>query len=252
MNGNKTIIIIADPHLESQANDVMCMIEFIRTLKPAEHILIFLGDLFHIWVETTRYHTEQEKQLLNELSSFRSQGGIIYLIVGNRDLFFREISSSDDSCLPFNAICLGFMKLNFHQGLLMAHHGDTVNRKNKQYLIWRRIVRSSLAKYIFYKIPTEKGRTILWGSEKRIRDTNKEFRESFPDDQWAKFIEKVHQLHSPKLLLVGHFHPKSPIITKHNDTTGIVIPAWQRSQIYLEVDCQLNYQFRSYSPSNAQ
>jgi UDP-2,3-diacylglucosamine pyrophosphatase LpxH len=242
---NKTTIIIADPHLESLANDVPCMTAFIRTLNPKDSILLFLGDLFHVWVGSPRYHTQAVKTLLDELSAFRSQGGTVCLTVGNRDLFFQEtVSSADDRDSPFDAISLEFLMLRFETGLVMAHHGDLVNGRNKQYLLWRKFVRSSLTRRLFNLIPDEKWKGILWSLEKRIKATNKGFRNNFPVEEWTRYVTYVHQMHAPKLLVVGHFHPHRPIITQYRSTTAIVVPPWQAHQKYAILDPQLNFQFR--------
>ncbi|WP_419664011.1 LpxH: predicted UDP-2,3-diacylglucosamine diphosphatase [Desulfosarcina variabilis str. Montpellier] len=246
---NKKIVVVADPHLESTQNDVQCMVAFLKTLIPSEHILVFLGDLFHVWVESPQYHTEQVQYLMNELSAFRRQGGRIHLIVGNRDLFFNNISSfSEASHLPFDSINLDFLRLYFASGMIMAHHGDTVNRKDKRYLRWRKVVRSRLVKYVFNKLPAQKVKTILWDLERKMKQTNIKFKQFFPEDEWTSFVKQVHYAHSPTILLVGHFHPPRPIVTKYASTTGIVVPAWHKAQSYLILDSQLKYQFRSFSP----
>ena len=76
---NKKIAVIADPHLESVANDVEYMIQFVRSLKTPEYVLVFLGDLFHVWTENNKYRTSRQKQLLDELNTFRERGGSVFL-----------------------------------------------------------------------------------------------------------------------------------------------------------------------------
>ena len=246
---HKKIVVVADPHLESAANDVQCMVAFLKTLQPTVHTLVFLGDLFHVWVESPRYHTRQVQYLMNELSAFRQQGGIIHLIVGNRDLFFRNISSSSAAGhLPFDSVSLDFLTLNFADKRIMAHHGDTVNRNDSRYLLWRKIVRSPLVSYIFNKLPAKKVKPILWDLERKIKQTNSKFRRCFPDQEWASFVKQVYDAHSPAILMVGHFHPARPIVTKYKSTTGIVVPAWHGARNYLILDLKLNYQIRRFNP----
>lgn len=150
--------------------------------------------------------------------------------------------------MPFDSVNLEFLSLSFADRLIMAHHGDTVNREDRRYLMWRKIVRSPLVKYIFNKLPDQKVKTILWDLERKIKQTNIKFKQFFPDDQWASFVKRVHDAHSPSILLVGHFHPPSPIVIKYDSTTGIVIPAWHNAQAYLILDDKLKYQFRSFTP----
>ncbi len=240
------IVIVADPHLESTDNDVACMVAFLRTLQPSEHILLFLGDLFRVWVEPSRYHTEKVKCLMDALAAFRRQGGVIHLVVGNRDLFFKNrAASAEANHLPFNTVSLDFLTLSFAKELIVAHHGDTVNRKDRFYLRWRKIIRNPLVSYLFNKLPARYVKTILWNVESRMNQTNIKFKQFFPAAEWARFVKQVHDTFAPTILLVGHFHPRRPIVTRHHSTTGIVVPAWQKTQSYLIIDSKLNYHFRN-------
>jgi UDP-2,3-diacylglucosamine pyrophosphatase LpxH len=244
---NKTIIVIADPHLESVPNDVEVMAQFIRSLQPAEHAMVFLGDLFHVWTESDKYRTSRQKQLLDQLRTFRVQGGSVFLTVGNRDLFFEDRSfSSYENSLPFDAISRNSLSFLSKDDIIMAHHGDTVNKNDNAYLLWRRIVRSSLMKFFFSLIPTDKGKKLIYASEKKIKKTNKKFRIFFPEEDWSQFVKEYHQRYAPSLLLVGHFHPSEPIIAEHGSTTGIVVPSWHMTQEYLAIDTQFHYQMNRF------
>lgn len=241
------MIVIADPHLESVADDVEGMIQFIRTLKPTEHVLIFLGDLFHVWTEFERYRTPRQKQLLDELNIFRERGGSVFLTVGNRDLFFADRSSASlENGLPFDAVSRNCLCFNSGRDIIMAHHGDTVNRHDHAYLLWRKIVRSSLLKSVFNLIPADKGKKLIYASEKKIKKTNKKFRICFPEEDWSLFVKAYHQKYAPRLLLVGHFHPERPIIAKHGSTTGIVVPLWHMTQAYCVIDSGLRYHMQHW------
>jgi UDP-2,3-diacylglucosamine pyrophosphatase LpxH len=244
---NKEMIVIADPHLESVADDVEGMIQFVGTLQPADHVLIFLGDLFHVWTESKRYRTSRQQQLLDELNTFRKQGGAVFLTVGNRDLFFTDRSfPSIENGLPFDAISRNFLSFDSGGDVIMAHHGDTVNRNDTAYLLWRRIVRSALLKSVFRLVPAEKGKKLIHASEKKIKKTNKKYRIYFPEQNWSRFVKEYHRQYAPTLLLVGHFHPERPIITQHASTTGIVVPSWHMTQAYLVIDSRLRYQMKRY------
>ncbi len=244
---DKEMIVVADPHLESVADDVEGMIQFVRTLDPARHVLMFLGDLFHVWTEFKRYHTPGQKALLNELNAFRERGGSVFLTVGNRDLFFEDRSDSPGgNGLPFDAVSRNFLSFSSGGDIILAHHGDTVNRKDNAYLWWRRIVRSSLLKAIFKLIPAERGRKLIYASEKKIKQTNKQFRIYFPEDDWSRFLQAHHQKSAPRLLLVGHFHTERPVVTKQGSTTGIVVPSWHMTQAYLVIDSGLRYRMKRF------
>jgi UDP-2,3-diacylglucosamine pyrophosphatase LpxH len=245
---NRGLVVVADSHLESVPFDVECMIEFVKALHPDEHVLLYLGDLFHIWTESSRYHTTRQQQLLNELIAFRRKGGTVLLTVGNRDLFFEDQPfSSAEVDQPFDAISRGSLSLCAGKDLILAHHGDTVSRSDSAYLFWRKFIRSSLIKFIFNLIPAEQGKKLLFASEKRIKKTNQKFRICFPEKDWRKYIETYQERCAPHLLLVGHFHPKEPIVNTQGSTTGIVVPSWHMTQTYIAIDAQLRFQVQQFT-----
>ncbi len=129
----------------------------------------------------------------------------------------------------------------------MAVHGDTVNSKDKQYLRWRRLVRSRLFRGFFSLIPAWKVKKIMFKLEEGLKQTNMEFRREFPSEEWNKYVKEIHKKHSPAVLLAGHFHPDSPIVSEFNSTVGIVIPDWCKNQTYLEIESDLTYNLREFT-----
>lgn len=247
---DRVIIAIADPHLESVPDDVECMIRFVKGLNPADHVILFLGDLFHVWTESDKYHTPRQQRLLDELGNFRQKGGVVCLTVGNRDLFFSDkIYASPETGLPFDAVSLNYLSLRSRNDIILAHHGDTVNREDSGYRLLRRIVRSGLIKAIFNLVTAKLGKRLLYASEKNIKKTNQRFRVSFPERDWLQFVDEHRRRHAPSLLLVGHFHSRNPIITKQGSTTGIVVPPWHITKEHLVIDTQLRYHVNRFSDS---
>ena len=185
---------------------------------------------------------------MQALCDYRVQGGAVYLTVGNRDIFFKEReSASKDNGLPFDAVSRNFLHFNLGHRRLTAHHGDTVNKDDKAYLKWRRIIRSGLTQAFFRLIPVEKAKKMMSASEEKIKKTNQRFRIYFPEENWSAFIKTCQRHYAPDLLVVGHFHPEQPIVTQKESTTGIVVPSWHISQTYLLVDAHLAYRIVRFS-----
>jgi UDP-2,3-diacylglucosamine pyrophosphatase LpxH len=246
---NKKIIVIADSHIGSEEKDLIIMIEFIRSLNPFEHQIILLGDIFFVWVEFPKYHTSTEKKLFSELSLFRRNGGSVFLTSGNRDFIFSDYySNSYGDVLPFDMIKKDNLELNFQNGLIYAQHGDMVNKSDKKYLIWRIMVKSLFVKFILKVIPAILGIKAINYLEKTMKEVNSVKQPFFPKEHWEKFVKDIHEVCNPNILLVGHFHPKEPIVYKYNSTTGIVVPAWCSNLSYLVIDNHFNYSFRTYNP----
>lgn len=245
---NKTIIAVADPHLESMPDDVAQMAAFVGTLDPMAHVIVILGDLFHTWTASRPYHSNRQKRLMEALANFRTRGGAVYFTVGNRDLFFKDrVAGPGDNGLPFDVVSRDYISLDTENGVVMIHHGDTVNCDDKAYLRWRRFIRSGLTETLFSLIPASQGKKIIASLEKKIKRTNQAFRIHFPQDNWSRFVRDHEAQHAPGLLLVGHFHPEQPIVTRHGETTGIVVPSWHPYQAYLEIDARLNYEVKRFN-----
>ena len=246
---NKSIVVIADSHLGSDEKDLKVIIEFIQSLNPLKHKILLLGDLFYIWVEFPKYHTSNEKQLFSELSLFRRNGGSVFLTSGNRDFIFSDYySNSYGDVLPFDMIKKGNLKFNFEDDLIFAQHGDIVNKSDKIYLIWRRIVKSYFVKYILKIIPSFFGIKVIRFLEKKMNAANSKKQKFFPEEHWTKFVKDVHNQCRPKILLIGHFHPETPIVYNYNSTTGIVVPAWCSNYNYLVIDNNFKCSLRRFIP----
>lgn len=253
-NINKQLIVIADSHLGIHQNDIYQMIEFLKSLNPKIEDLLFLGDIFHVWSGEKRYHTNDVTMFLNVLWEYRKQGGKVYLTVGNRDLFFSETKMFNPKLnLPFDQIANNFGKISIgnNKNLILTNHGDTINKKDKQYLRWRKVVKSKLFRLSLQIFPNECIKKLMFYLENKLKNTNQAFRLSFPNEEWKEFLIQTEKKFSTfSLLLIGHFHPEKPIIHKVNHLTGIVVPDWLNDQSYLRIDHKLNWKHDNFNSNS--
>ena len=247
MTTGKRIIVIADAHLGIVEGDVAMIIDFVHTLDPQMEEILFLGDLFHIWAGQKKYHTPQVTELLETLHRFQDKRGKTHLVVGNRDVFFPEVSEGDQfSLLPFNTISRDFSFIDVDGKRLAAIHGDTVNSQDRQYLRWRKLVRHSVFQWSFDLLPSTWVKRIMFRLEAGLKNTNQAFRVEFPVDEWAEFVKRVSDTLSPDLLIIGHFHPEIPIVLEYGVTKALVVPDWHARQYYLQIEGDLNYTLKQF------
>ena len=225
------IVIIADPHLGTQTDDVDQMISFIRTLDPQQSKLVFLGDLFHIWAGPSRYHSKPVRMLLSEIGVYQESGGETYLVVGNRDVLFRKFEKNSQY-LPFNKIANDFLSLKFGKHHIIFNHGDLVNRQDQKYLKWRRFVRHPGFEFLMNALPVKMANQILVSGEKNLKLTNHSYRKVFPEGEWESFIERCFLDYHYDFLFIGHFHPKEIILNSVKSGTAVVVPGWISRQAY--------------------
>ncbi len=237
-------IVIADAHLGAKPRGLERLLGLVESLDPKTQGLWFLGDLFHIWAGPKKFRTPPVDRLVAALWAFREAGGVSRLVVGNRDAFFKEIGPADPPYqgLPFAVIALDFDTLETAAGLVLAHHGDLVNQTDQAYLRWRGWMRGRWLRLPFALMPKPLAQSIMFRLEAKLQQTNLGFKMSFPQAQWQRFVENIAQTTSPKLLLVGHFHPPQPIETQVGQTLGLVVPGWLETCTYLKVKTDLTYE----------
>ncbi|MDH5561389.1 MAG: metallophosphoesterase [Deltaproteobacteria bacterium] len=241
------LIVIADSHLGTREGDLKRMLAFIETIDPKEDELLFLGDLFHIWAAPLGYHTDQVSLLLSGLMDFKQSGGRVHLVMGNRDVFFTDKDENEDSRLPFTTIRRDFLEFRIKDKKILFIHGDTVNSLDTQYLKWRKTVRSRWFKAAFSCVPSFYVKKIMFSLEDKLKNTNLEFRKKFPQEEWQKYLLMVKEKYQADFLLIGHFHPKEPILTELPGIRGIVVPDWHDNQNYYLIDQDPQFHLQRFS-----
>jgi UDP-2,3-diacylglucosamine hydrolase len=249
MKNKRILLVIADCHLGVSKNDVELLLRFLQTLNPLTQEILFLGDLFQVWAAPKKYHTAEVTLLLNGIRDFVQKGGRVHLNVGNRDIFFPELTETETAKeLPFTTITNGFFQLDFGQKRLLAIHGDTINSRDFRYLVWRKFIRTKVFRGFLNLLPAKLVKKIMFDLERSLKDTNVNFRLEFPGKEWEIFLTRLAEEKKPDLFLAGHFHPSELITTTIKTTTGIVVPDWYQGCHYLSIDHNLNYQLAQFKP----
>jgi len=239
---SKEWIVVADPHLNGEGGDVEAMIELIEHLDPINQSLLFLGDLFHIWAGPKKFHTPPVEALLAALWGFKEKGGVSHLVGGNRDAFLSPQGGRASKHLPFEVIALDFDSIDTPEGLILAHHGDLVNQEDEAYLKWRKVMSSWWFRGCFELMPGLVAKKIMFRLEEKLKGTNRSFKVQFPQEQWEQFVQEVAQAQAPRLLLVGHFHPRDVIETTVGSTQALVVPGWLETHQFVIIHRDLSYE----------
>lgn len=242
---DRTLYCLADNHLGLGLKDIEHLINWIKELDPEKSALAFLGDLFHIWAAPEKFQQPAVQAFLHELDLFRQKGGCSLLTVGNRDLLFQnQAAFNPDNGLPFERIEQNILEVSLDekQSILLTH-GDLVNSKDEQYLRWRKIVKSGWFRFLINRLPVKFVQNLMLDAERKMKQTNMDFRYEFPMEEWHHFLDKNHRQHpEAKLLISGHFHPEKLITTKREGLTGLVIPDTIQKLIYLKISSSLNFE----------
>jgi UDP-2,3-diacylglucosamine pyrophosphatase LpxH len=200
-----SVALIADAHLGGAGGSAE---ELVRQLDAIESSgcerLVLLGDIFHVWVGARRFETRAIRTVYSRLLQLARQGLQIDYIEGNRDFFLADSEYAE----AFSSIGT---EMSFVAGSrrYLAVHGDGLNDRDRQYLFWRWLSKSSLSRALILHLPASIARWALNSTEVRLARTNFKHRKGVPQQAISRFAER-RLAEGFDTLLLGHFHePRS-------------------------------------------
>ncbi|RLE27350.1 MAG: hypothetical protein DRJ65_03085 [Acidobacteria bacterium] len=212
-------LIIADPHVGTRDGDARAMVALVEHAERAGiREILYLGDTFVYLIGMSKFWTTSVEVVLEAWDGFRSRGGTIRLIEGNRDFFLDE---EDLACrVDQSALALEFTAGDVTFRLV---HGDKVNQRDWQYLFWSRLSKCLPARVWARWLPRRLAVAIVRTMEARLAKTNRKFRYEKPvdalrDEALRSFRRGVD------VQFFGHFHTLWTM--SEMERTAMVIPAW--------------------------
>ena len=216
--------LVADAHLgsgQSTAAEFIAMLELLE--RP--RMLVFLGDLFTVWLAAPKYWDEPTRQVLQAFARLRQRGVPIVFVVGNREFLLpRGPHALASSGLPFDAVLPGAGVLTWAGRRYGITHGDVVNRADAQYLKWRWIARSLPFELMFRAMPGGWARKISLKLERGLATTNQEIKIQYPAQELRAFAQAA--LPGLDGYFIGHFHRDEVVRVPGQDATLRIVPDW--------------------------
>ena len=196
-----SVAIIADSHLGGPGGNGDQFVEQLRALpeQGCKH-LILLGDIFHVWVGSRRFETPEVQKVVPELRRLREQGLRVDYVEGNRDFFLTGSPYAD----AFDHIAL---EISFESGgrRHLCVHGDGLNDRDRQYLFWRWLSKSSPIRFLVMSLPSSVAQKLVRSTEERLAKTNFKHRAEIPEQPIRRYGEK-RLAEGYDTLFLGHFH----------------------------------------------
>ena len=222
-------LVIADPHVGTCEGDTEAMVVLLEQAERAGvDEVLYLGDTFQYLIGMSKFWTAGIEKVLEAWDGFRSRGGAVRLIEGNRDFFLDEEDLArriDESALS----------LEFSAGDVTFRlvHGDKVNQRDWQYLFWSRLSKCLPARLWARWLPRRLGVAIVRTMEARLARTNRKFRYNKPakalrEEALTAFRRGVD------VQLFGHFHPLWTF--SHGERLAMVVPAWLETRQSLIIE----------------
>ena len=195
IGGRKPLILIADAHVSKARGNAPAFFRLLDALGRCDDDLVFLGDIFDLWVALPRYENELHQRFLAWCRDQKRRRAIGYM-EGNHE-FFLSAHHAD----AFTWCSSG----PWHQDVA-GHffcHGDQINRQDYRYLSFRRLSKNRVASLVLRWLPL--GPALVEHLKRRLKHTNPAFRRRLPVDQIETFAEGRFR-DGARAVFAGHFH----------------------------------------------
>ncbi len=214
IGGRKPLIIIADAHVSKAKGNFPPFFRLLDALAGQDDDLVFLGDIFDLWVALPRYENELHRHFLAWCRYQKTRRSIGYL-EGNHEFFLTESHAEAFSwCSP------GPWHLD-RQGHLFCH-GDQINTQDIRYLTFRKLSKNRCAKRLLTHLPL--GPAVVEYLKRRLKYTNPAFRRRLPGAQIAAFAEARFR-EGAHTVFAGHFH-QAHLYQNSQGRQLHTLPAW--------------------------
>ena len=208
------MIIIADAHIDESRGNVTEFFHMLEVIEKTEHDVVFLGDIFDLWIAFPRYEKRIHDVFLN-WCRVQKQRRMVGFIEGNHEYFIAAQRSA------YFSWCSDAAAWPDATGNLFCH-GDQINHRDKNYLRFRRITKHPISQLIARFLP--------WGPrigeflKLHLKKTNLEYRKCLPKEVIAEYAEAQFKngIHT---IFAGHFHGGYRYQSQDSSTL-YVVPAW--------------------------
>jgi UDP-2,3-diacylglucosamine hydrolase len=212
------MIIITDAHISKAQGNHTIFFKMLESLEKNNQDLIFLGDIFDLWVALPRYEERIQQDFIAWCRKQKSHRTIGYM-EGNHEYYLANERASDFTWCSMNAWWRDAT------GVLFVH-GDRINRKDKNYLAFRKLVKNRVSKFIICHLPF--GPKITLSIKQGLKKTNTRFRLQLPEAEIEKFAV-ARFAEGVNVIFMGHFHQQYRY--RNRDAGELhVLPDWFSTQ----------------------
>lgn len=240
MSGRRgELAFVGDVHLDRGDSDLPSFLGFVESLAMRAEQLVFLGDLFNLWIGTRGFEAPHQTAVLDCLAGARARGVILTYVEGNRDYRVAKGRGVD----VFHRIATEAFDLDWAGRRIHVAHGDLVNVADRQYRAWRRLSRSWPLWALLGLFPPSGRIRLADLLELRMRATNLRMKRSFPEERVRAYGAAALRAGCDAVVL-GHFHEEHRIEAGEPPRPVFVLPDWKSSRRYLRMGPDGSIAFR--------
>ncbi len=195
---------------------------------PIDRIYI-LGDFFDFWFCRPDYIHPEFQLVISKLTELHKTGVSVHLFEGNHDFFMKEYFHDVLGMEVFEE----WATIELDQLRMLVSHGDTADRSNRPYMMFRKMLRSRL----FYHFQRLLPASIRWA----LADLTSNASKQINDNRSDVLVEKMFSFASEKLnedydaVILGHCH--KPVLryfeVKGRKKTFVTLGDWIRHYSFL-------------------
>ena len=189
------MIIVTDAHLTQASSSSRDFFRMLARLESSNHDIVFLGDVFDLWIALPRYEQEIHRRFLGWCQTQKARRQIGF-IEGNHEFFIAE-----ERAAYFSWCTDGTW--HSETGTLLLTHGDRINSLDKNYLRFRKLTKNKVAKFSMRFLPF--GPQMANRLRFHLHKTNQQIGDRIPYEEIRRFATE-NFLTGVSTILVGHFH----------------------------------------------
>jgi UDP-2,3-diacylglucosamine pyrophosphatase LpxH len=217
------MILIADSHINPDKGNDTEFFEMLRHFEKTTDDLVFLGDIFDLWIALPRYESDIHVRFLSWCEKQKAQRTVGF-IEGNHEFFLARRWAYRFSW------CTDASWYRDGKGNLFAH-GDRINREDRNYLLFRRLTKNGVSQSVIRHMPF--GPRLAAWVKRKLKHTNLMYRGYLPEEEILHFAGNQFDRGVEKIFL-GHFHTQ----WSHALETGkevFILPPWLNTGIVTRV-----------------
>ena len=212
------MIIITDAHISTTRGNHAVFQRMLAKLEKTNQDLVFLGDMFELWIALPGYEEGIHRDFAGWCRDQKQQRAIGYL-EGNHEYYIAEERGDAFTW------CSEGPWWQDDEGCLFVH-GDQVNRQDRNYLTFRKLIKNKIAKRIIACLPF--GPKITNWVKHGLKQTNIDFRLNLPRTE-IEIFALSRFLQGADIIFVGHFHQEYTY-RDHESRELHILPDWFSTQ----------------------
>lgn len=189
------LVMIADAHISRPQGNVAPFFRMLAALASGPADVVFLGDIFDLWIALPRYENEVHRAFLAWCRKEKTRRRIGF-VEGNHEFFLAQAHRAAFTW------CTHLPWWMDAEGNLFCH-GDRINRADRSYLAFRQTTKNPLARLFLRGLPP--GPRLVKHLKRRLKDAHPDFRKSLPLNQLRTFAEARFAEGAVRIFM-GHFH----------------------------------------------